>query len=47
MITTEEKIEDCISLLGEVVEEVEQYREDYQEIAKIKFELETWYEQWK
>lgn len=46
MITTEDKIEDCISLLEEILEEVDEHREDYQEIAKIKFELETWYEQW-
>ncbi|MEJ8751650.1 hypothetical protein WKS98_03315 [Lagierella sp. ICN-221743] len=47
MITTEDKIETVISLLGEILEEVEEYREDYQEVAKSKFRLEVWYEQWK
>lgn len=47
MITTEDKIETCISLLEEILTEVEEHREDYQEIAEIKFKLETWYEQWK
>ena len=47
MMTTEDKIETVITLLGEILEEVEEYREDYQEVAKSKFRLETWYEQWK
>lgn len=46
MITTEDKIETCLSLLEEIIDEVEEDREDYQKIAKIKFELETWYEHW-
>lgn len=47
MITTEDKIETCLSLLEEILEEVDEHRADYQEIAEIKFRLETWYEQWK